>query len=214
LPPGPLLQTRRLRLVASSLEHIEAELQGAASIGRCWTPPFPAAGLRANTIAMHWSTFVAASRRVVPRRLAGMGGTYLRPMRKVSAIHSLRRRDILGRHRRARSKSAFRLSPRLAVVATLLRLRRRWSPMHSINPEFRSSMHAQPTPMCPRHAFFSGADSPRGSGSRTGDRGISNSKDLLLMERDPHNFQEASCLTSQRWYQRRSWPRGISSRAG
>jgi len=33
LPPGPLLQTRRLRLVASSLEHIEAELQGAASIG-------------------------------------------------------------------------------------------------------------------------------------------------------------------------------------
>ncbi len=32
LPPGPVLQTRRLRLVASSLEHINAELQDPASL--------------------------------------------------------------------------------------------------------------------------------------------------------------------------------------
>jgi len=37
-----MLQTRRLRLVASSLEHIEAELQGAASLGALLHAAVPA----------------------------------------------------------------------------------------------------------------------------------------------------------------------------
>jgi len=42
LPPGPLLQTRRLRLVASSLRHIEAELQDPASLGAILGVAIPA----------------------------------------------------------------------------------------------------------------------------------------------------------------------------